>query len=306
MRWFILPFLIACGGSQHASVNDAERTCLVLSVGGPKGVAHIGAIEAVRDAGIEVECVAGNSMGALVGALHASAPTENINDRFLHLLDAYKREGHREAGRRGATGGLLGLLFAPFTGGASLIAAGAGAAAGVASTRRMDHQRMIQVLDRELGESRIEDLPIEYMTSHLVAVDVGVDLVVSREGNLAQAVGASVHNPLIFRELDVRRTHIIDPGVDRVAATPVEEACTQFPNARLIAINVTEKPAFYSREMHCPLLEVRVEAGQVSAEQVLANPGSGEYLRVVRAGYLATCEALARDKCETEASRRFR
>lgn len=295
MRWFILSLLIGCGGSQHVITQDAERTCLVLSVGAAKGVAHIGAIEAVRDAGVEVDCIVGNSMGALVGALHASAPTENINDRFLHLLDAYKREGHRELGRRSASGGLLGLLFAPFTGGASLVAAGAGALAGAASTRRMDHRRMVQVLDRELGQARIEDLPIEYMTAHLVAANTGVRLVVSREGNLAQAVGASVHNPLIFRELDVRRTHQIDPGVDRVSATPVQDACNQFPGARLIAINVTGQPAFYSGEMDCPLLEVRVETGEINVQQVLGNPGGEEYARVVQAGYFATCEALGSD-----------
>ncbi len=44
---------------------------VALSGGGARGFAHIGALRALHDAGIPVDMVAGTSMGAMIGALHA-------------------------------------------------------------------------------------------------------------------------------------------------------------------------------------------------------------------------------------------
>jgi NTE family protein len=70
--------------------NPARRpTVLVLSVGGPDGVVHLGAIAAVKEARLNVAGVVGNSMGALVGALYASAPGEDTAARLQGLVSAY-------------------------------------------------------------------------------------------------------------------------------------------------------------------------------------------------------------------------
>lgn len=45
---------------------------LVLSGGGARGVVHIGVLRALLEAGIEPDCVAGTSAGAIVGALYAA------------------------------------------------------------------------------------------------------------------------------------------------------------------------------------------------------------------------------------------
>ena len=47
------------------------RVGLVLSGGGAKGIAHIGVIKALEDNDIAIDCVAGTSMGAVVGSLYA-------------------------------------------------------------------------------------------------------------------------------------------------------------------------------------------------------------------------------------------
>ena len=44
----------------------------VLGAGGARGYAHIGVIEELEQRGYEVICVAGSSMGALVGGLYAA------------------------------------------------------------------------------------------------------------------------------------------------------------------------------------------------------------------------------------------
>ena len=58
---------------EFASGNDSERTTrpkvgLALAGGFARGIAHIGVLRAFRDAGIPIDCVAGTSVGALIGA----------------------------------------------------------------------------------------------------------------------------------------------------------------------------------------------------------------------------------------------
>ena len=45
---------------------------LVLSGGGAKGMAHIGALKVIEEAGIEIDYIGGTSMGAIVGSLYAA------------------------------------------------------------------------------------------------------------------------------------------------------------------------------------------------------------------------------------------
>jgi len=59
------------------------KTGLVLSGGGVRGVAHIGAIKALEEYGIYPSHIAGTSAGAIVGALYAGGHTwEDILDFF--------------------------------------------------------------------------------------------------------------------------------------------------------------------------------------------------------------------------------
>ena len=98
----LAPLLASCAHGPPKFDPAARRTCLVLSVGGPRGVAHLGAIAAVRKAGIRIDCVVGNSMGSLVGALYASAPTQDTEALFRRFSEAYVAEtqGRRREERR--------------------------------------------------------------------------------------------------------------------------------------------------------------------------------------------------------------
>jgi NTE family protein len=46
---------------------------LVLSGGGARGIAHIGAIKALQEAGIHPDYISGASAGAIVGAFYAAS-----------------------------------------------------------------------------------------------------------------------------------------------------------------------------------------------------------------------------------------
>ena len=58
---------------------------LALGAGGARGWAHIGVIDAIRDCGIDIHCVAGTSMGALVGAAFASGKIDALHKVALDL-----------------------------------------------------------------------------------------------------------------------------------------------------------------------------------------------------------------------------
>src|SRR5690348_18367224 len=54
---------------------------LALAGGFARGIAHIGVLRAFRDAGIPIDCVAGTSVGALIGAgFCAGVPLEKMQE----------------------------------------------------------------------------------------------------------------------------------------------------------------------------------------------------------------------------------
>jgi len=56
------------------------KTGLVLSGGGTRGFAHIGALQALEEAGIRADVISGTSVGSIVGALYADgySPTQML------------------------------------------------------------------------------------------------------------------------------------------------------------------------------------------------------------------------------------
>lgn len=64
---------------------NKTRTGLVLGSGSSRGWAHIGVIEALQEAGIPIDCVAGCSVGAFVGAVFASGGLERLKEYVIHM-----------------------------------------------------------------------------------------------------------------------------------------------------------------------------------------------------------------------------
>jgi NTE family protein len=292
LRVLLLTALLLGATSCHrnAARRAPERTCAVLSVGGSKGIAHLGALDALEARGVRIDCVVGNSMGAVVGSLYASAPREDLRARYREFFSDYERETAREAKKRGTVGAAVGLLAVLLSGGAlaPALAAGAlGAVGGASTVPTLSHERFTEVLDSFYGGARIEELPVPFATFYQQPTEQGLRRVTVTEGPVADAVAASAANPFLFEDATLQR---IDPGADRVSAVPVHDACALFPRSRLIAINVTEEPAFYRTDMGCEVWEVQVELENPSVD---ALRGSGPaFDATYAAGYEAVIRAL--------------
>ena len=76
-------FLVLCQAQQK---NDV-KIGLVLSGGGAKGLAHIGALKVIDSLGLKVDYIAGTSMGAVIGALYSSGYTGKQLDSIFRAVD---------------------------------------------------------------------------------------------------------------------------------------------------------------------------------------------------------------------------
>ena len=65
-----------------------KDVALVLSSGGPRGWAYIGAIEELESRGYRISSVAGTSIGSLVGGIYASGRLAEVKE-WLFSLDAW-------------------------------------------------------------------------------------------------------------------------------------------------------------------------------------------------------------------------
>ncbi len=63
---------------------------LILSGGGAKGLAHIGALKIIEKAGVRIDYIGGTSMGAIVGALYASGYKAHQLDSLFKAVDFNK------------------------------------------------------------------------------------------------------------------------------------------------------------------------------------------------------------------------
>src|ERR1700674_4476103 len=87
-----LTCALGVGGLWSAASGAAEpttrpRSCLVLSGGGARGMAHIGVLKVLEDLKIPIDCIAGTSMGAIVGGLYASGMTALEIEATMRSLD---------------------------------------------------------------------------------------------------------------------------------------------------------------------------------------------------------------------------
>jgi NTE family protein len=86
-------------GWAAAAENDSRpRIGLVLAGGGAKGGAHVGVLKVLEELHVPIDCIAGTSMGALIGGGYASGIPAGELEKFLVGVDWKKVVGSQ--GRR--------------------------------------------------------------------------------------------------------------------------------------------------------------------------------------------------------------
>jgi NTE family protein len=225
--------LLAATPTWAEAQGPRPKIGLVLGGGGARGAAHIGVLETLERLQVPVDCVAGTSFGALVAGAWAAGitPAEmrramaeadwidtfQDNPDYRDLAFRNKRQLQRYWPGSEAGLGADGVTFPP------------GAVAG------QKIQLFINSLVRaDRGERRIERLKLPLS---IVATDLASgERVVFREGNLAQAMRASMAVPGLVAPLALDGRKLVDGGlVDNVPVQEVRERCGA---EVVIAVNV--------------------------------------------------------------------
>ena len=84
MKYFGLLFIIILLFFQDGYAQR-KKVGVVLSGGGAKGVAHIGVLKVLEEAGIPIDYISGTSMGAIVGGLYAVGYDANALDSMVRV-----------------------------------------------------------------------------------------------------------------------------------------------------------------------------------------------------------------------------
>ncbi|HEY6355251.1 MAG TPA: patatin-like phospholipase family protein, partial [Burkholderiaceae bacterium] len=69
------------------TAEKRPKICLVLSGGGARGAAHVGVIKVLEQYRVPIDCIAGTSMGAVVGGLYASGMSPGEIESTMRSVD---------------------------------------------------------------------------------------------------------------------------------------------------------------------------------------------------------------------------
>jgi NTE family protein len=214
MALFTIAFVTQCRlvqAQENEPASHRPKIGLVLSGGGARGVAHVGVLRALEELRIPIDYIGGTSMGAVVGGLYASglSPAE-LDDWFRHadwhflLSDSLPRESESFRSKQRQFEMNQGIAFNVSRKAELKLPAGLTTGRNImASLRQLTLPvRNVKNFDR---------LPIQFRA---VATDIETgDLVVMREGDLVEAIRASMSIPAIFTPQPIRGRLLLDGGI---------------------------------------------------------------------------------------------
>ena len=156
-----------------------KKVALVLGSGGARGLAHIGAIEALEDRGYTISSIAGCSMGSIIAGMYAAGQLQEAKEWFLQVDKQL----------------IWRMIDMNLLSGNSLVKG----------------QRIIEELEKIVPDRPLEQLNIPCT---IVATDmISSDEVVFRTGSLFEAIRASISIPLFFQPVQKGGKLLIDGGI---------------------------------------------------------------------------------------------
>jgi NTE family protein len=178
---------------------------LALGSGAAHGLAHIGVLKVLEEEGIHIDIVAGSSIGAVVGTFWAAGYKGTELEKIAFSLD-----------RKNSFFKILG--FSDLS---------------IAHLGFFKGRTVTKFLRTFLGEKTFRDLriPMRIVATNLFTSEE----VVFQEGDLVEALRASISIPGIFRPLGLNGRYLIDGGV--IDPLPVS-VLAQIGVKKIIAVNV--------------------------------------------------------------------
>jgi len=155
-----------------------KTVSLVLSSGGARGMAHIGAIEALEESGYEIASIAGCSAGALIGGIYATGQLPKFKDWICNLdrVDVFS---------------LMDFTFS--------------------SKGFIKGDRVFGELKKLIADCQIEDLSIPFCCT-AVEIPSGKEKIF-KTGSLYQAIRASCSIPSVLTPAKIGKHEYIDGGI---------------------------------------------------------------------------------------------
>ena len=202
----LIPFYALA--QQEPGGEGDLKVGLVLSGGGAKGMAHIGALKVIEESGVRIDYIGGTSMGAIVGALYASgysaAQLDSLfrNTDFNEIIqDNLPRSAKTFYEKEDSERYALTLPFDKFR--ISFPAA--------LSSGQSIYNELVKVLYHVKDVQDFNELPIPFFC---IATDVetGEEIVLD-SGYLPEAIMASGTLPSLFEPMEVDGRILIDGGV---------------------------------------------------------------------------------------------
>jgi NTE family protein len=223
----------ALGAAEAAAQAPRPKVGLVLGGGGARGGAHIGILEVLEDLRIPVDCIAGTSMGALVGGAYAAGiPPAQMREKIAAtdwstIFD--DSAGRDEVDLRHKTLDDRFFSALEFGVGPGGLRYREGAVAG--QKIKLFFNSLVR---SEAGDRNIEELGLPLT---LIATDIGHGgRVAMRSGNLTSAMRASMSVPGVMAPIVREGKKLVDGGlVDNV---PIQEVRDRCGAEAVIAINV--------------------------------------------------------------------
>jgi NTE family protein len=229
-----------------APVRARPRIGLVLGGGGAKGAAHVGVLRVLDELRIPIDCVAGTSMGALVGGTFAAGTDAEELERAIREISwqdtiAFQGQRVKQPMRRKLAGvtysnslefGLRdGSLTAP---------------PGLFNSQNID-RTIASLVARSRGTSDFDGLAIPFRA---IATDMQKgEMVVLSEGDLATAMRASMSVPGVFAPVALDGRLLGDGGLTRNLPVDIaRDTCADV----VIAVSVPN-PTPTVEEMQSPL-----------------------------------------------------
>lgn len=194
----------------HASTTR-PKIGLALGSGGARGWAHLGVLRRLADLGIKPHCVAGTSIGAIAGALYATGTVSTMEELATHL-------DWRQVAQ----------LFLEVNFPRSGLLSG---------------KNFIRLLKDVIPVRSIADLQVPYAA---VATDLQTEKeVVMREGDLFDAIRASIAIPGVFTPMRLQGRNLVDGGL--VNPLPVT-VCRSMGADLVIAVDINLRASPHKRK----------------------------------------------------------